>query len=72
MSWEVVLKHSADEINMRNLREYIKKDTDKAKALRYMYNKWKAKDYDKKSKDYDSIRMFVRGLDDFGTMGWEL
>ena len=72
MSWEDILKHIPTEINMRNLREYIKKDTDEAMALRYMYNKWKATGYDKKSKDYDSIRLFVRELDDFGTMGWEL
>jgi len=72
MNWQTVIKHDATEINLRNLREYIKKDTDEAKALRHMYNQWKAIDYDKKSKQYDSIRLFVKGLDDFGTMGWEL
>ena len=42
MSWEDILKHIPTEINMRNLREYIKKDTLEAKALKRMYEGWEA------------------------------
>ena len=72
MSWKDILKHIPDEINMRNLREYIKKDTLEAKALKRMYEGWKADNFNKKSRYLMSIRLFIEGLDDFGTMGWEL
>ena len=70
MSWEGILKHDARETNMKNLREYIKKDTESAEVLKYLYDKWEKEGFGA-GKIYDTIRAFIRSLDDFGTMGWE-
>tara|TARA_R100000734_G_C3296339_1_gene87472 strand:- start:230 stop:436 length:207 start_codon:yes stop_codon:yes gene_type:complete len=67
--WEDILKHDAREINKKNILEYIKKDTEKAKVVEMLYNKWKEDKFNTNSKNYDSLRLFIRGLDD---LEWEL
>tara|TARA_R110002012_G_scaffold272618_1_gene458222 strand:- start:17 stop:223 length:207 start_codon:yes stop_codon:yes gene_type:complete len=67
--WQNILKHDAREINKKNILEYIKKDTKKAKVVEMLYNKWKKDKFNTNSKNYDSLRLFIRGLDD---LEWEL
>tara|TARA_A100000172_G_scaffold64744_1_gene44231 strand:- start:228 stop:434 length:207 start_codon:yes stop_codon:yes gene_type:complete len=67
--WQNILKHDAREINKKNVLEYIKKDTKEAKVVEMLYNKWKKDKFNTKSKNYDSLRLFIRGLDD---LEWEL
>lgn len=67
--WQNILKHDAREINKKNILEYIKKDTKKAKVVEMLYNKWKKDKFNTNSKNYYSLRLFIRGLDD---LEWEL
>ena len=67
--WQNILKHDAREINKKNILEYIKKDTKEAKVVKMLYNKWKKDKFNTNSKNYDSLRLFIRGLDD---LEWEL
>lgn len=67
--WQNILKHDAREINKKNILEYIKKDTKNAKVVEMLYNKWKKDKFNTNSKNYDSLRLFIRGLDD---LEWEL
>jgi hypothetical protein len=67
--WKSILKHDATEINKKNILEYIKKDTDNARAIEMLYNNWKKDNFSTKSRDYDSLRLFIKGLED---LEWEL
>lgn len=67
--WKNILKHDAREINKKNILEYIKKDTEEAKVVEMLYNNWKKDKFNTKSINYDSLRAFIRGLDD---LEWEL
>lgn len=67
--WQNILKHDAREINKKNILEYIKKDTKNAKVVEMLYNKWKKDKFNTNSKNYNSLRLFIRGLDD---LEWEL
>ena len=67
--WKSILKHDATEINKKNILEYIKKDTDNAKIVEMLYNNWKKDNFNKKSRNYDSLRLFIKGLKD---LEWEL
>tara|TARA_R100000742_G_C4269752_1_gene88323 strand:- start:801 stop:1007 length:207 start_codon:yes stop_codon:yes gene_type:complete len=67
--WEKILKHDATEINKKNILEYIKKDTDNARVVEMLYNNWKKDNFSTKSRGYDSLRLFIKGLKD---LEWEL
>ncbi len=67
--WKNILKHDAREINKKNILEYIKKDTEEAKVVEMLYNKWKKDKFNTKSRNYDSLRLCIRALDD---LEWEL
>lgn len=67
--WKNILKHDAREINKKNILEYIKKDTEEAKVVEFLYNKWKKDKFNTKSRNYDALRSVIRGLDD---LEWEL
>lgn len=73
MSWKnLIKKHSAKEINIRHIEDYITKDTDEAKAMKHLYNEWKKTNMDYSSRQFSALKLFAMGLDDFGTMGWEM
>ena len=67
--WQQILKHDAREINKKNILEYIKKDTDNAKVVEMLYNNWKKDNFNTDSKHYDTLRLFIKGLND---LDWEL
>jgi len=67
--WKSILKHDATEINKKNILEYIKKDTDNARIVEMLYNNWKKDNFNKKSRNYDSLRLVIKGLKD---LEWEL
>jgi len=67
--WKSILKHDATEINKKNILEYIKKDTDNARIVEMLYNNWKKDNFNKKSRNYDSLRLAIKGIKD---LEWEL
>jgi len=67
--WKSILKHDAREINKKNILEYIKKDTNEAKAVKMVYNRWKKDNFNTGSRHYDVLRLFIRELED---LEWEL